>query len=103
MRHSSTTTAMSRKWLVSYAAALAVALGAMAAAGTAPARASVLGSGISCTGWTHGTFTPGLTNNPQPISMVLDVDLNVIDAYSPTGSCLATGSAATEGRRVPRR
>lgn len=63
----------------------------------APAYASI--TTISCTGWTHATYTPGLTNTAKSTAVVVDGDLNVIDGHSPTGSCLALGSSATAGTR----
>ena len=65
----------------------------------APATASAAVAGISCTGWTYTTYTPGLTNSTQPTTVVDDGDLNIIDAHSPTGSCLALGSSASAGER----
>lgn len=62
-----------------------------------PAYAST--AAISCTGWTHATYTPGLTNTVKPTTVVVDGNLNVIDEHSPTGSCLAVGSGATAGER----
>jgi hypothetical protein len=88
---------MIRKRLVaSLAGLLVVVLGEMVAA-AAPAHAS--NSGISCTGWTFTTYTPGLTNTVQSTTVVVDGDLNVIDDHSPTGSCLAVNSSATAGER----
>jgi hypothetical protein len=80
------------------------ALGALLALGltnallwAAPAHASL--PGISCTGWTHASYTPGLTTTVRPTTVVVDGDLNVIDDRSPTGSCLSVGSSATAGER----
>lgn len=52
-----------------------------------------------CTGWTYTTYTPGLTNTPKSTTVVDDGNLNIIDAHSPTGSCLALGSSASAGER----
>jgi hypothetical protein len=65
--------------------------------GAGPAHASL--ATISCTGWTNATYSPGLSNTVRPTTVVVDGDLNVMDEHSPTGSCLAVGSAATAGER----
>lgn len=62
-----------------------------------PAYAST--DAISCTGWTRATYMPGLTNTVKSTAVVVDGDLNIIDAHSPTGSCLAVGTRATAGQR----
>ena len=64
---------------------------------SAPAHAAV--AGISCTGWTYTTYSPGLTNTVQPTTVVDQGALNVIGPHSPTGSCLALGSGASSGTR----
>jgi hypothetical protein len=87
---------MIRNRLVSAAAALTLAAGTVALV-AAPAHASV--SSITCTGWQHDTYTPGLTNNLQLITISIDDDLNVIDDNSPAGSCVAAGSAASTGQQ----
>ena len=84
------------KRLASAAAVVTLAAGCAALAAT-PAHASV--SGISCTGWQHATYDPGLTNTEQFSTVTTDDDLNVIDQYSPTGSCLAVGSTASSGEQ----
>jgi hypothetical protein len=84
-----------KRQLASLAVVVGVALGSAVVA--APAYAST--ASISCTGWTYATYTPGLTNTAKPTAVVVDGDLNVIDTYSPTGSCLAIGSSATAGER----
>ncbi len=81
--------------LIYSAAVLALALGATVATTPAPASAAI--SSITCQGWTHVTFDPGLSNIPQYIEVAGDVDLNVSDQYSKTGACVATGSEATAG------
>jgi hypothetical protein len=63
----------------------------------APAHAST--DSMICTGWTHTTYSPGLTNTARSITVVDDGELNVIGPHSPTGSCLAIGSSATAGQR----
>jgi hypothetical protein len=84
-----------KRQLAALAGVVGLALGSAVLA--APAHASL--ATISCTGWTHATYTPGLTNTAKPTAVVVDGDLNVIDAHSPTGSCLALGSSATAGQR----
>ncbi|GAB2690893.1 hypothetical protein [Kitasatospora kifunensis] len=64
----------------------------------APAHAD-LTPAITCTGWTYTTYTPGLTDTVHSTTVVDDGDLDIIDAHSPTGSCLPVGSAATAGSR----
>ncbi|HEY1572974.1 MAG TPA: hypothetical protein VGG05_16650 [Pseudonocardiaceae bacterium] len=72
----------------------------LALSGALPASPANASAGsISCTGWTHTTYSPGLTNTPQSTTVVDDGDLNVIGEHSPTGSCLAIGSGATAGMR----
>jgi hypothetical protein len=80
-------------------ASLVVVVGmAMAGAVVAsPAYASV--DSIVCTGWTHTTYTPGLTNTARATTVVDDGELNVIGPHSPTGSCLGIGTSATAGHR----
>ncbi|MFF7637830.1 hypothetical protein ACFZB9_32490 [Kitasatospora sp. NPDC008050] len=65
---------------------------------SAPAQADPT-PGITCTGWTYTTYTPGLTDTVQPTTVVDEGNLNIITDHSPTGSCLAVGSAATAGSR----
>jgi hypothetical protein len=84
-----------KRQLVSFLGAVGLALAAAAVA--SPAHAST--AGIICTGWTYATYSPGLTNTAQSTTTVVDGDLNVINAHSPTGSCLAIGSSATAGTR----
>lgn len=84
-----------KRRLASFAGVLGLALGSAVLA--VPAYASI--TTISCTGWTHATYTPGLTNTAKSTAVVVDGDLNVIDEHSPTGSCLAVGSTATAGER----
>jgi hypothetical protein len=84
-----------KRQLASLAGVLGLALGSALMA--APAHAST--ATITCTGWTHATYTPGLTNTAKSTAVVVDGDLNVIDEHSPTGSCLALGSGATAGER----
>jgi hypothetical protein len=85
---------MIKKHLVAAVAAVTLAAGCAVLA-AAPAHASV--SGISCTGWQHATYDPGVTNTSQFSTVTTDDDLNVTDTYSPTGSCLAIGSSASTG------
>ena len=87
---------MGRKRLMSWIAVPAMAVGTSVLVAVAPAHSSAV-TAISCTGWDHVTFSPGLTNTLRSTTVTNDEDLNVIDAYSPTGSCLAVGSAATAG------
>ncbi|HYS42306.1 MAG TPA: hypothetical protein VEO01_42345 [Pseudonocardiaceae bacterium] len=84
-----------RRELALLAGVVGLALGSVVAA--VPAYAST--ATISCTGWTHATYAPGLTNTAKSTSVVVDGDLNVIDEHSPTGSCLALGSSASAGER----
>jgi hypothetical protein len=84
-----------KRQFAALAAVLGLALGSAMVA--APAHAST--ATISCTGWTHATYTPGLTDTAKPTTVVVDGNLNVIDEHSPTGSCLAIGSSATAGER----
>jgi hypothetical protein len=80
------------------ASLLAVAVLTLVSAIAAPAAHASTAS-IVCTGWTYATYTPGLTNTAKSTTVVVDGDLNVIDAHSPTGSCLALGSSASAGER----
>jgi hypothetical protein len=68
---------------------------ALAPAVLVAASADAASPSITCTGWDHDTYNPGVTNIAQPVAITTDEDLNVIDAYSPTGSCVAIGSSAT--------
>lgn len=86
---------MDRKRLASWITVPAMAVGTSVLVAAAPAHSAV--TAISCTGWDHATFSPGLTNTLRSTTVTNDEDLNVIDAFSPTGSCLAVGSAATAG------
>ncbi|MEU6973123.1 hypothetical protein AB0A71_36485 [Kitasatospora aureofaciens] len=79
-----------------FAGLLALSLGS-AVVTAAPAHAST--AGINCTGWSYTTYVPGLTDTVRPTTVVVDGDLNVIDAHSPTGSCLPVNSTATAGER----
>jgi hypothetical protein len=88
---------MGRMRPIALAGSVALVLGnVMVASG--PAYASSI-AGITCTGWSYTTYTPGLTNTVQPTEVVVDGDLNVINEHSPTGTCLALGSSATSGQR----
>ena len=84
-----------KRQLASLLVAAGLALGGVVAA--LPAYAST--ASINCTGWTYATYTPGLTNTTKSTTVVDDGDLNIIDAHSPTGSCLAIGSSASAGER----
>ena len=86
---------MDRKRLASWIAVPALAAGTTAWTAAAPAHAAV--TAMSCTGWDHATFSPGLTDTLRSTTVTNDEDLNVLDAFSPTGSCVAVGSAATAG------
>lgn len=70
--------------------------GTVSAAG--PAHASGLAT-ISCTGWSYTTYSPGVTNTVRPVTVTVDGDLGLVDDHSPTGTCLAVGTAATSGER----
>lgn len=87
---------MTRKHLISVATVVMLAAGCAVLA-AAPAHADV--SGISCTGWQHATYDPGVTNTEQFSTVTTDDDLNVIDEYSPTGSCVAVGSTASSAEQ----
>ena len=63
----------------------------------APANAAT--GAINCTGWTYATYSPGLTNTTKSTAVVVDGYVNVLNAHSPTGSCLALGSTASSGER----
>ena len=84
---------MIRRHLVSAAAVVTLAVGYSEVLAAAPAHASV--SGISCTGWQHATYDPGATNTEQVSMVTYDDYLNIINEYSPTGSCVAIGSTAS--------
>jgi hypothetical protein len=62
-----------------------------------PANAST--ASMICTGWTHTTYSPGMTNTAKSTTVVDAGRLNVIGEHSPTGSCIAIGSSATAGQR----
>jgi hypothetical protein len=85
-----------KRQLASLVGAVGLALGSALIA--SPAHASL--ASMICTGWTHTTYTPGLTNTAKPVTVVDDGNLNVITDHSPTGSCLAVGSSATSGTRA---
>lgn len=70
-------------------------VGTVGAAG--PAHAAV--ATISCTGWSYTTYSPGMTNTVRPLTVSVDGDLGLIDEHSPTGTCVAVGTAATAGER----
>src|ERR1700722_12107383 len=74
-----------------------VSAGAAVALAAAPAHAAV--SGISCTGWQHATYDPGVTNTEQLSTVTYHDYLNIINGYSPTGSCIAVGSTASTGEQ----
>lgn len=61
--------------------------------------AHALGGAISCTGWSYTTYSPGLTNTVRATEVTVAGRYNIVDAHSPTGSCLALGSSASAGRR----
>jgi hypothetical protein len=84
-----------KRQLASFIGVLGLALSGAALA--SPADAST--ASIVCTGWTYATYAPGLTNTTQSTTTVVDGNLNVVNAHSPTGSCLAVGSTATAGTR----
>lgn len=84
-----------RRWSV-VLGALVVAIGGVTAV-AAPAHAAA--AVLSCTGWSHTTYDPGLTNTVRPTTVVVHGDYNVIEDHSPTGSCLAVGSSASSGQR----
>jgi hypothetical protein len=69
---------------------------AMAAAGPVHAASAAT---ISCTGWSYTTYSPGMTNTVRPLIVSVDGDLGLVDEHSPTGTCLAAGTAATAGER----
>ncbi|WP_330456418.1 hypothetical protein OIB37_05685 [Streptomyces sp. NBC_00820] len=85
-----------KKRLTTLVGLLALALGNVALVST-PAHAAA--GTISCTGWSHTTYSPGLTNTVRPTTVTVAGRLNVIDEHSPTGSCLALGSSASAGVR----
>ena len=85
-----------KKRLATLVGLVALALGDIALV-SAPAHAAA--GTISCTGWSYTTYSPGLTDTVRPTTVTVAGRLNVIDAHSPTGSCLALGSSATAGRR----
>lgn len=66
------------------------AAGPVHAAGTAT---------ISCTGWSYTTYSPGMTTTIRPLLVSVDGDLGLVDEHSPTGTCVASGTAATSGER----
>jgi hypothetical protein len=86
-----------KKRLTALAATLLALASADLALVTAPAHA--LGGTINCTGWSYTTYSPGLTNTVRPTDVTVAGRYNIIDAHSPTGSCLAVGSTASAGRR----
>ena len=65
---------------------------------SAPAHAAGTGT-ISCTGWSYTTYSPGMTTTIRPLLVSVDGDLGLTDEHSPTGTCLASGTAATSGER----
>lgn len=85
-----------KKRLTTLVGLVALALGDIALV-SAPAHAAV--ATVSCTGWSYTTYSPGLTDTVRPTEVIVAGRLNVIDAHSPTGSCLALGSNATSGQR----
>jgi hypothetical protein len=60
--------------LASLASVVGFALAGVVAA--TPAYASL--ATISCTGWTHATYAPGLTNTAKSTAVVVDGDLTQI-------------------------
>lgn len=88
-----------KRQLPCLAGAFALALGGLAL-GAAPADAAPAAlATINCTGWSYTTYSPGLTDTVRPTTVDVAGRYNVIDAHSPTGSCLALGSAASAGQR----
>jgi hypothetical protein len=72
---------------------------ALAAVTLLPGPAQAAAGTVSCTGWSYTTYSPGLTSTVRPTTVTVAGRLNVIDAHSPTGTCLVLGSHATSGTR----
>ena len=77
---------------------LALLVGTTTVGAAGPAHA-LGGATLNCTGWSYTTYSPGLTNTVQPVTVTVDGDLGLVDDHSPTGTCLALGTAATAGER----
>lgn len=76
---------------------LALLIGSAAGA-AGPAHAAGAAT-ISCTGWSYTTYSPGMTTTIRPLLVSVDGDLGLVDEHSPTGTCVAAGTAATSGER----
>jgi hypothetical protein len=69
----------------------AFGLAVLGAVVAAPAHAPA--ATITCAGWTHAAYTPGLTNTPAPTSVVVAGDPNVLVDHSPTGAARRSAQA----------
>jgi len=75
------------------------AAGPAHAVGGARAASAANAATISCTGWSYTTYSPGVTKTVRPTTVTVDGDLGLTDDHSPTGTCLALGTAASAGER----